>query len=92
MHPFVVAELALGSLRDRADVLVMLDFLPQARVALLNEVRAMVEARRLHGLGVGFVDAHLLASVFLNPSTLLWTRDKPFRRVAERFGVHARLP
>ncbi len=92
MHPFVVAELALGSLKDRANVLAMLDFLPQAQVALLKEVRVIVEARRLQGLGIGFVDAHLLASVFLNPSTLLWTRDKPFRRVAERLGVHARLP
>ena len=92
MHPFVVAELALGSLKDRANVLAMLDFLPQAQVALLKEVRVIVETRRLHGLGIGFVDAHLLASVFLNPSTSLWTRDKSLRRVAETLGIHANLP
>lgn len=42
--------------------------------------------------GIGLTDAHLLASVFINPSTLLWTRDKPLRNVAEALGIHASLP
>jgi len=42
-------------------------------------------------LGIGLTDAHLIASVFINSPTLLWTRDKQLRKVAEAFGVHASL-
>jgi predicted nucleic acid-binding protein len=90
-HPFIIAELALGSLRERARTLALLDFLPQARVAQLSEVRHVIEARRLHGLGIGLVDAHLIASVLISTSTLLWTRDKRLRKAAEGLGIHARL-
>jgi hypothetical protein len=91
IHPFVIAELALGHLNDRADTLHLLDSLPQVRVAHRNELRHMIEARQLYGLGIGLTDAHLLASVFLDAPTLLWTRDKPLRKVAEAFAVHATL-
>jgi predicted nucleic acid-binding protein len=91
IHPFIIAELALGSLQERAKTLALLDLLPQVRVAQLNEVRLMIEARRLYNRAIGLIDAHLIASVFVNPSTLLWTRDKRLRKVAEGFGVHASL-
>jgi predicted nucleic acid-binding protein len=92
IHPYIIAELALGSLRDRARTLALLDLLPQVRIAQIKEVRLMIESRRLYGLGIGLIDAHLLAAVFINPSTLLWTRDKPLRSVAEKLGIHASLP
>lgn len=92
MHPFVVAELALGSLGDRAKTLAFLDLLPQARVAQLSEVRQMIETRRLYSQGIGLTDAHLIASIFLHPPTLLWTRNKRLRTVAEALGIHATLP
>lgn len=91
IHPFITAELALGSLRDRVKTLGLLDRLPQVRVAHLDEVRALIEVRRLHSLGIGLIDAYLIASILINPPTLLWTRDKQLRRVAERLGIHARL-
>jgi predicted nucleic acid-binding protein len=89
IHPFIVAELALGSLRERAKTLALFDLLPQVRVAQMREVRAMIEARRLYSLGIGLTDAHLIASVFLSPPTLLWTKDKQLWRVAEKLGVRA---
>jgi predicted nucleic acid-binding protein len=89
IHPLIVAELALGSLRERTKTLALLDFLPQVRVAQLSEVRLMIEARRLYSLGIGLTDAHLIASVFINSSTLLWTKDKRLRRAAEGLGVHS---
>jgi hypothetical protein len=61
-------------------------------VAHLNEVRSLIEARHFYGLGIGVTDAHLIASILINAPTLLWTRDKPLRRVAERLGIHANLP
>ena len=91
IHAWIIAELALGSLRDRAKTLATLDLLPRVRVAQLSEVRLMIEARRLYSLGIGLTDAQLIASVLLNPPTLLWTRDNPLRRVAGALGIHAAL-
>jgi predicted nucleic acid-binding protein len=90
-HPFIIAELALGVLGQRAKLLAMLDLLPEVRVAQIGEVRSMIEARRLFGLGIGLTDAHLIASTFISGSTLLWTRDKPLRKVADGLGIHASL-
>jgi predicted nucleic acid-binding protein len=90
IHPFIIAELALGSLKDRIQTLALLDLLPQVRVAQLSEVRLAIEARRLYSLGIGLTDAHLIASVFINPPTLLWTRDKGLRNAAEALGIHVR--
>ena len=91
IHPFIIAELALGSLSGRIKTLALLDLLPQVRVAQLSEVRLTIEARRLYSLGIGLIDAHLIASVFLNSSTFLWTRDKRLRKAAESLGIHASL-
>ena len=91
IHPFIIAELAIGSLQDRTKTLALLDLLPQVRVAQLSEVRLMIEARRLHNLGIGLTDAHLIASVFISLPTLLWTRDKRLRKAAEELGIHASL-
>jgi predicted nucleic acid-binding protein len=89
IHPFVVAELALGSLRERIKTLRLLDQLPQVRVAQMKEVRLTIDTHRLYGVGIGLIDAHLIASVFINPPTLLWTRDKRLRNVAEKLGIGA---
>ena len=92
IHPSIIAELALGSLKERTKALALLDLLPRVREAQLNEIRALIEARRLYSLGIGLTDAHLIASVFINPPTLLWTRDKQLRKVAEALDIHANLP
>jgi len=92
IHAWIIAELALVSLRDRAKTLAMLDLLPQVPVARMSELRQMIETRHLYNLGIGLTDAHLIASAFLNPTTLLWTRDKQLRKVAESLGIHANLP
>ncbi len=92
IHPFVIAELALGSLKERTKTLALLDFLPRVRVARLSELRLMIEARRLYNLDIGLTDAHLIASAFIDAPTLLWTKDKRLRKVAEHLGVHASVP
>ncbi len=89
IHPSVVGELALGSLKDRTRTLALLDRLPHVRVARLSEIRALIEGRRLYGLGIGLIDAQLIASVFISPPARLWTTDKQFRKVAESLGIHA---
>jgi hypothetical protein len=92
MHPFVVAELALGSLRRRQKTLEDLDGLPQVEVAYLDEVRSMIEARALYSKGIGLVDAHLIASCLMTPGTFLWTRDVRLEGIAKALGVSANLP
>jgi predicted nucleic acid-binding protein len=90
-HPFVVGELALGSMRQREFILTALQDLPQAVVASDIEVLRFINQQALHGLGIGYVDAHLLASVRLTAGGSLWTRDKRLQSVADRLGVAAVL-
>ena len=86
-HPAVVGELALGRLSRRSEILGLLHGLPRAPVATDGEVLSMVESRRLFGLGIGYVDAHLVAAVLLTPDASLWTRDKRLEAVAARLGL-----
>ncbi len=91
VHPFVLGELALGNLRDRA-VLATMRTMPQAIVATHSEVFAFIHDRNLAGIGIGYVDVHLLASTRLMPGTALWTRDKRLFAAAMRDGLAASTP
>ena len=86
MHPFVVGEIACGSLRDRESILELLQDLPAAVVAGPDEVLKFIGSHALHGKGIGYVDAHLLASVALTPGIQLWTRDTKLHRIADLLG------
>ncbi|MBM3267492.1 MAG: PIN domain-containing protein [Candidatus Sericytochromatia bacterium] len=86
-HPFVVGELACGNLRDRTELLRLLQQLPRAEVARDTEVLQFIEGKRLMGRGIGYVDAHLLAAVALAGSARLWTRDQRLARVARDLGL-----
>lgn len=86
IHPFVIGELACGDIRNRRQVLQLLATLPVAVVATDPEVLAMIEQRKLMGRGLGWVDAHLLASVVLSRAQL-WTRDKQLAAAAAELNV-----
>jgi hypothetical protein len=86
-HPFVIGELALGNLRQRDLVIGALQDLPQARLATNEEVLQFIDRYQLHGMGIGYVDAHLLASVRLTAGTTLWTRDKRLQAAADRLSM-----
>jgi predicted nucleic acid-binding protein len=90
-HPFVIGEIALGSLSQRAPVLSALQDLPQAGVALDKEVLHFIDRNKLFGLGIGYVDAHLLAAAKLASGTRLWTRDKRLHDVARQLQLEAEL-
>jgi predicted nucleic acid-binding protein len=87
MHPFVVGELALGHLRQRQAILGALLVLPRAAVATDQEVLHFTDRYALAGLGIGYVDAHLLSAARLTTGASLWTRDKRLLRVVERLGL-----
>ena len=88
-HPFVVGELALGSLKNRESILSSLKGLPQAATATDEEVQQFIERNALFGLGIGYIDAHLLAAVRLNAGSQLWTRDKRLGAIANRMRLNA---
>lgn len=87
MHPAVLGEITLGSLRQRDVVLRAMAGLPRAVVATEAEVMLLVERHALHGQGIGWVDAQLLAGALLTPEARLWTADRRLAGVAERLGV-----
>lgn len=81
-HPFVIGELACGSMKNRRRVLDLLAALPSAVVATDEEVLLLIERQQLMGKGLGYMDVHLLASVKLTDDAWLWTRDKDLRAAA----------
>ena len=92
MHPFIVAEIALGSLRKRRKRLEELEALLEVKVAQLGEVRHMVESRALYAKGIGLTDAQLLASCLMTPGTQLWTLDGAMKKIAKALGIVVYLP
>lgn len=86
-HPYVVGELACGSLQNRDELLGLLDRLPCVICASDTEVRMLIEKHGLMGRGIGFIDAHLLASVRLTQGAQLWSHDKRLDVLAGELAV-----
>jgi len=89
-HPFVVGELACGSIRNRTEVLTLLQSLPIAKVAKHEEVLRFIEVHGLMGTGLGLIDVHLIASALLS-NTPLWTADKSLGEASFKLNI-AYLP
>jgi predicted nucleic acid-binding protein len=85
IHPWVVGELACGNLQNRAQILNLLQSLPSAKVATDAEVLRLIEQHRLMGHGIGYLDAHLLASARLTHCQL-WTQDRRLVALAQQLG------
>jgi predicted nucleic acid-binding protein len=86
-HPLVIEELALGSIKQRDDVLGLLSNLHQFPTVTHLEILHLVERRRLGGRGLSAIDVNLLGSVALVDGAQLWTRDKRLRAVCSEVGV-----
>jgi len=85
-HPFIIGELACGNLKNRTEILSLLHSLPMAKLAEHEEVLQFIESNRLMGRGVGYVDAHLLASAVLT-TIRFWTLDKKLQEVSLKLGL-----
>ena len=85
-HDFIVGELACGNLRNRKEILSLLQALPSALTVEPTELLHFIERQALMGSGIGFVDAHLLASARL-AGLSLWTSDTPLRRAADKLRL-----
>jgi len=86
-HPFVTGELACGNLRNRDEILRLLNDLPQSPVASPAEALHFIERNQLMGLGVGYIDIHLLAVTALAENAKLWTGYKRLEKVTSKMKL-----
>jgi len=85
-HPFILGELALGALIRRTETLGLLANLPKAQKANDVEVLTLIEETRLYSQGIGWVDAHLVASARLSDCSI-WTLDRALAKVAKTLRI-----
>jgi predicted nucleic acid-binding protein len=85
-HPFIIGELACGNIKNRKEIISLLQALPQALVAENDEVLQFIEQKKLMGIGIGLIDVHLLASSLLT-GLLLWTADKRLHTTVSIFNI-----
>jgi predicted nucleic acid-binding protein len=85
-HPFIVGELACSNLKNRSEILVHLQALPQTILLKHGEVLQFIKNFRLMGKGLGYIDVHLLASTLLTKVSL-WTLDEKLHEVASKLEL-----
>lgn len=86
-HPWVIGEFALGRLRNRREIIDLLENLPSATLATPAEILLLIEESDLAGRGIGYVAVQLLAATRLTPDARIWTRDRRLASVAAHLGV-----
>jgi predicted nucleic acid-binding protein len=83
VHPFVIGELRLGNIPKRKHFLSLLENLPQGNLATNDEVTHLIESHKLHGKGIGFTDAHILASSMID-EVPFWTKYKRLHAISTK--------
>ncbi|CAM4258889.1 Ribonuclease VapC [Bordetella tumbae] len=91
-HPYIIGELALGSLSNRDVILSSLMALPQVKAATFEEALHLLHHAELYGLGIGYVDLHLLASTLMTDDVRLWTRDRRLQQACAKINVPTYSP
>ena len=86
IHPFIIGELACGTIKNREEILNLLQTLDSSPEISLQEMLRFIEMNKLQGKGIGFIDVHLLASSLLSDFKL-WTNDKKLHSIAQRMGI-----
>ena len=87
IHPIVIGELSCGNISNRLEILGLLKALPRIEPALDEEVFTFLENRKLYGVGLGFIDVHLLASAMIH-NVKIWTRDKSLLKIATNLNIN----
>ncbi len=85
-HSFIASELACGNLKNRYEILSLLQALPMATQAEHEDVMQFIENYHLMGKGLGYIDMHLLASALLS-EVPIWTLDKKLEKVSTELGI-----
>jgi len=85
-HPFIIGELSCGNLKNRSEILTLLQALPMATQVEHEEVMHFIENKQLMGKGIGYVDVHLIASAVLT-DVPIWTLDKTLNEISTKLGL-----
>ncbi len=80
-HPFIIGELACGSIKNRKEIISLLQSLPSTKTIDDSEFLYFIEQNKIYSKGIGYVDIHLLASTKLE-YIKLWTDDKRLKNIA----------
>ena len=85
-HPFIVGELACGNLKNRVEILSLLQSLPAVIEADHGEVLQFIENNHLMGQGLGYIDMHLIASAMM-AEIPIWTLDRKLAEVSDNLHI-----
>jgi predicted nucleic acid-binding protein len=85
-HPFIIGELACGGIKNRHDIISLLNDLPSTDILDHYDIMEFIEYRKIMNKGIGYVDVHLLASALVS-ETPLWTFDKALKKVANQLSI-----
>lgn len=85
-HPFIVGELACGNLKNRSEILSLIQSLPMTIEAEHQEVLQFITNHQLMGTGLGYIDVHLMASAVLTEIPI-WTLDKILNNISSKLGI-----
>jgi predicted nucleic acid-binding protein len=86
IHPYIIGELACGTLNNREEILDLLQTLDSTPEISLQELLRFIEMKKLQGKGIGFVGINLLASSLLS-DCMLWTNDRKLHFIAQKMGI-----
>lgn len=85
-HPFIIGELACGGIKNRHEIISLLNDLPSTDILDHYDIMEFIEYRKIMNKGIGYIDVHLLASALVS-ETPLWTLDKALKKVANQFSI-----
>jgi len=85
-HRFIIGEIACGNIKNRTEILTLLQLLPMTTLAKHEEVMEFIETHKLMGRGLGYIDIHLAASAKLT-GIPIWTLDKRFGDISKELGI-----
>ena len=85
-HPFIIGELACGSIKNRHEIISLLNDLPSTEMLDHHDIMEFIEYRKIMNKGIGYVDVHLLGSALIS-ETPLWTFDNALKKIANQLSI-----
>ena len=85
-HPFTVGEIACGGIKNRREIINLLNDLPSVVTLDHSDILDFIENRKIMNKGIGYVGIHLLGSALVS-DTPLWTFDKALKKIATQFSI-----
>ena len=85
-HPFIIGELACGGIKNRHEIINLLNDLPSTDILDHYEIMEFIEYRKIMNIDIGYVDVHLLGSALVS-ETPLWTLDKSLKKIANQLSI-----